>query len=125
MALAIRLVRLIIVVPLVEEVFWRGFLLRWFVADDFQNVPMGARSIPAFAFVTIGFMMEHGRPDWPAALVAGALFNFVAYRTRNLSSCVLAHAITNAAKVAAKAAQANLAGEIEEALRSFQQRRAA
>ena len=34
--------------------------------------------------------------DWPAAILTGALYNLVAYRTRSLSSCVLAHAVTNA-----------------------------
>ena len=34
--------------------------------------------------------------DWPAAALTGALYNFVAYRTRSLSACVLAHALTNA-----------------------------
>jgi membrane protease YdiL (CAAX protease family) len=33
--------------------------------------------------------------DWPAAIITGALFNLVAYRTRSLAACVLTHAITN------------------------------
>jgi hypothetical protein len=41
-------------------------------------------------------MLEHSVPDWPAALVAGFLYNLVAYRTKSLSSCVLAHGVTNA-----------------------------
>ncbi len=40
-------------------------------------------------------MFEHSRPDWPAALVTGALLNLVAYRTRSLGACVLAHAVAN------------------------------
>jgi len=41
-------------------------------------------------------MLEHSAPDWPAAIVAGLLYNMLAYRTKSLSSCVLAHALTNA-----------------------------
>lgn len=93
--LAIRFLRLVAVVPLAEEIFWRGFLLRYFVRDDFESVPFGTFTWRSFAIVAIGFCFEHSRPDWPAALATGALYNLVAYRTRNLASCVLAHAITN------------------------------
>ena len=36
-----RMLRMVIVVPLVEELFWRGFLLRFFIKDEFQTVPFG------------------------------------------------------------------------------------
>jgi CAAX prenyl protease-like protein len=93
---SVRLLRLIVVVPLVEEIFWRGFLLRYFINEDFTKVPIGAFSWLSFGVVTAGFCLEHSRPDWPAAILTGALFNLVAYRTRSLSSCVLVHAVTNA-----------------------------
>jgi CAAX prenyl protease-like protein len=92
---ACRFLRLIIIVPLVEEIFWRGFLLRYFIDDDFTTVPIGAFSWKSFGIVTAGFCLEHQFPDWPAAILTGALFNLVAYRTRSLSACVLTHAITN------------------------------
>ncbi len=91
----LRFVRLVVVVPLVEEIFWRGFLLRYFVNEKFDTVPFGTFSWLSFIAVTVGFMLVHSTPDWPAAAVTGALYNWVAYRTRSLSSCVLAHAITN------------------------------
>lgn len=91
----VRFVRLTIVVPLVEEIFWRGFLLRYLINEDFTKVPIGAFSWLSFAVVTVGFTFEHSRPDWPAAALAGMLYNVVAYRTRSLSACVLAHGITN------------------------------
>jgi hypothetical protein len=94
--LGFRLLRLVIVVPLLEEIFWRGFLLRYLIDDHFTAVPMGSFSWLSFGVVTAGFCLEHSPTDWPAAIVTGALYNFVAYRTRSLSSCVLAHAITNA-----------------------------
>jgi hypothetical protein len=93
---ALRFVRLVIIVPLVEEIFWRGFLLRYVIRPDFQQVPFGTFTWPSFWIVTAGFCLEHQTADWPAAIAAGALYNLVAYRTRSLSACVLAHAITNA-----------------------------
>lgn len=91
----VRFVRLTIIVPLVEEIFWRGFLLRYLINEDFTKVPFGQFSWLSFLVVTLGFTFEHSQADWPAAALAGVLFNFVAYRTKSLASCVVAHAVTN------------------------------
>ena len=91
----LRFLRLVVIVPLVEEIFWRGFLLRYFVDEKFDKVPFGTFSWLSFAVVTIGFMFVHSTADWPAALLTGALYNWVAYRTKSLGACVLAHALTN------------------------------
>ena len=92
-----RFVRLVLVVPLVEEIFWRGFLLRYLIAERFETVPFGTFSWLSFTAVTAAFCFSHSRPDWPAAIATGALYNLVAYRTRSLASCVLAHVLTNLA----------------------------
>lgn len=94
--IAVRFIRLVIVVPLVEEIFWRGFLLRYLIRENFTQVPIGAFSWRSFLLVIVGFCLEHAPADWPAAALTGALFNLVAYRTGSLSACVLTHAITNA-----------------------------
>lgn len=100
--LLLRFLRLVIVVPLLEEIFWRGFLLRDFIQRDFEKVPLGAFSWSSFSAVTLFFGLAHWGnetwrpgPDFVPALCAGALLNVVTYRTRSLSSCVLAHAATN------------------------------
>jgi CAAX prenyl protease-like protein len=90
-----RFLRLVVVVPLVEEVFWRGFALRYFINEKFYAVPMGAFSWFSFAVVTLAFGLSHSWADWIAALITSALYNCVAYRTKSLASCILAHAITN------------------------------
>lgn len=94
--LTVRFLRLVVIVPLVEEIFWRGFLLRYLIREDFTQVPMGTFTLRSFFVVIVGFCLEHAPADWPAAALTGALFNLVAYRTRSLSACVLAHAVTNA-----------------------------
>jgi CAAX prenyl protease-like protein len=94
-SIALRFLRLVIIVPFVEEIFWRAFLLRFLIDENFDQVSFGKFSVLSFAVVTLVFAVSHARPDWPAALCAGALYNFIAYRTRSLASCVLAHAFTN------------------------------
>jgi CAAX prenyl protease-like protein len=93
--IVLRFLRLVVIVPLVEEIFWRGFLLRYFINEKFYAVPIGAFSWLSFVAVTVGFGLSHSRADWIAALITGALYNCVAYRTKSLASCILAHAITN------------------------------
>ena len=93
---AFRFARLVVVVPLLEEIFWRGFLLRFLIREDFLLLPFGSWSPLSFGVVTVGVVLDHSRPDWPAALLTGLLYNLVAVRTRSLPACVLAHALTNA-----------------------------
>ena len=85
----------LVVVPLVEEIFWRGFLLRYLINERFTTVAIGSFSWLSFAVVTVLFGFSHSRADWVAAVICGALYNLVAYRTRSLASCVVAHAVTN------------------------------
>jgi CAAX prenyl protease-like protein len=90
-----RFARLVIVVPLVEEIFWRGFLLRYLIEEKFYEVPFGKFSALSFWAVSIAFALGHSMPDWIAAFITGMAYNAVAYRTKSLTSCVLVHAITN------------------------------
>ena len=92
---SLRFLRLVVVVPLVEEIFWRGFLLRYLIDEKFEEVGFGTFSWLSFLAVTAAFCLSHSRPDWPAAAVTGALYNWVAYRTKSLSTCVITHAATN------------------------------
>jgi CAAX prenyl protease-like protein len=91
----LRFARLVVVVPLVEEIFWRGFLLRYLINERFTTIAIGTFSWISFALVTLGFGFAHSRADWIPALICGALYNLVAYWTRSLASCVVAHAVTN------------------------------
>jgi hypothetical protein len=36
-----RLAGIALVVPVMEELFWRGFLMRWLIKEDFTSVPPG------------------------------------------------------------------------------------
>src|SRR2546423_13626167 len=95
LTVTLRFLRLVVVVPLVEEIFWRGFLLRYLVNERFAQIPFGTFSWLSFMVVTCAFGFSHSEPDWPAAVMTGALYNCVAYRTKSLSTCVITHALTN------------------------------
>jgi CAAX prenyl protease-like protein len=93
--IGLRFLRLVIVVPLVEEIFWRGFLLRYLIDEKFYAVPFGKFSSFSFWGVSAMFALGHSRPDWIAAFITGMVYNAVAYRTKSLTSCVIVHAVTN------------------------------
>ncbi len=96
LVVAWRFLRLVVIVPWLEEIFWRGFLLRFLIKEDFLALPFGSWTPLSFGVVVLGFTFEHSRPDWPAAFATGILYNLVAIRTKSLPACVLAHALTNA-----------------------------
>lgn len=93
--IALRVARAVAVVPVVEELFWRGWLMRWLIRHDFQSVPIGAYSRMSFWATAILFASVHG-PYWDVGLMAGAVYNGWVVRTRSLADLVLAHAVTNA-----------------------------
>lgn len=92
-----RFVRLVVVVPLAEEIFWRGFLMRYLVdpEGDFWNVPFGTYQKWSFIVVTALFTLAHASIDYAAAIVFGSLIYWLAVRTKSLSACVFAHAVAN------------------------------
>ncbi len=92
-----RFLRLVVVVPLVEEIFWRGFLQRYLIDERFQTVPFGKYTPLSFWGVAVGFTLIHSMPDWPAALLTGAIYGWLAVRTKSLLAPVVAHAVTNLA----------------------------
>lgn len=94
--LAFRVIRAIVLVPVVEELFWRGWLMRWLISQDFERVPLGAYAPASFWITAVLFASEHG-PYWDVGLLAGIVYNWWCLRTRSLGDCILAHAVTNAA----------------------------
>jgi CAAX protease family protein len=91
--IAFRLLGAAAVVPVAEEFFWRGFLIRWLVRVDFRDVRMGTFTWFSFVATSVLFAVEHDR--WLAGLVAGVIYNGLYYRTRSLKACIIAHGTTN------------------------------
>lgn len=83
-----------LLVPVLEELFWRGWMMRWLIAKQFRSVPIGAYTAESFWIVALLFASEHG-PYWEVGLAAGIVYNWWLVRTRNLADCIVAHAVTN------------------------------
>jgi len=93
----LRFFRAAVVVALVEEIFWRGFLMR-FVLDwegAWWRQPFGRSSWKSYLIVTGLFMAAHAPIDWAGALVYGSLTYLLCVKTKSLGACVVMHATAN------------------------------
>ena len=96
-SLIMRFFRAVIVVALVEEIFWRGFLMR-FLLDrdrDYWKVPFGKPAWISYIVVTLAFMLIHQPVDYLGALIFGSLMYWVAVRTKSLLACIVMHGVAN------------------------------
>jgi CAAX prenyl protease-like protein len=89
----LRLAGFALIVPVMEELFWRSYILRRIDVEDFRARDPRAASLAAFALSSALFASEHSL--WFAGLLAGAAYNFCFMRSRNLWVSILSHAITN------------------------------
>jgi len=94
LVLLLRGLRAALIVPIIEELFWRAWLMRWLMSPDFAAVPLGKYSPSAFWIVAILFASEHG-PYWEVGLATGILYNWWMIRTRSLGDLILTHGVTN------------------------------
>ncbi|MEM8732873.1 MAG: CAAX prenyl protease-related protein [Planctomycetota bacterium] len=95
---AVRLFGIAILVPIAEELFWRGFLLRWLIDTEWEKVKLGEYSLQSCAIVTLMFTAAH--QEWFAAAAYCLLINGLLYWKKDLWQCIVAHAVSNALLVA-------------------------
>jgi CAAX prenyl protease-like protein len=93
--LVFRIAGSALLVPIIEELFWRAWLMRYLISPDFQKIEPGTYSTLSFWLTAILFASEHG-PFWEVGLLAGIAYNWWMVRTKSLADCILAHAVTNA-----------------------------
>ncbi len=93
--LALRALRAALVVPIVEELFWRAWLMRWVISPQFEKIPLGTYQAASFWTCALLFASEHGA-YWDVGLVTGVIYNAWMIRTRSLGDLILTHAVTNA-----------------------------
>lgn len=92
--LAIRFLGLALIVPLVEEFFLRGWLMRYVMHPDWWQIPFGRVNFLAVVAGTGVPMLTHSAELFAAA-VWFSLITWLMVRTKNIWDCVAAHAVTN------------------------------
>ena len=91
--LSIKLIGFLLVAPLIEELFIRGFLIRFIISRDWQRVPVGKFTWPSFIITALLFGFSHNL--WAAGIITGILLNLLLYKKKSIESCIFAHFIAN------------------------------
>jgi uncharacterized protein len=89
----VRLAGATLVVPPLEEVFFRSFLYRYIAKPDFQSVALGLFAWLPFLATSLLFGFEH--QEWLAGILCGFAFQGLVIWKKRLGDAVTAHAITN------------------------------
>ncbi len=92
--IALRVIGSVAIIPLVEELAFRGYLIRRLSSADFQSVPLGRFAWLPLLISSAAFGLLHGR--WLAGMLVGVLYGLALYRRGKLGDAILAHAVTNA-----------------------------
>ena len=93
--ISVRWLGAALLVPVMEELFWRSFLMRWVQAPTFEGVDPRHVGPKAVLLSTFVFMLAH--PLWLAAIVAGLAYALLYRQTGKLWPAVIAHGVTNGA----------------------------
>ena len=91
----LRITVAVTAVPIVEEIFWRAFLLRAFINwNEFERIPLGKFTL--FSFIGTALLSTVQHPDnWGVSILCWLLFNALFYWTRSVLCLVIVHAVTN------------------------------
>jgi CAAX prenyl protease-like protein len=90
---AVRWIGAALLVPVMEELFWRSFLMRWIASAHWETVDPRRAGLRAIVLSTFVFTLAHTL--WLAAVLAGLAYAWLYVRTGKLWLPVLAHAVTN------------------------------
>lgn len=83
-----------LVVPAMEEVFYRSFAYRYIINPQFSEVPVGVWHSVAFLVTAFLFGLTH--PDqWLAAVLCAMAYQGLVIRKKRLGDAMTAHALTN------------------------------
>ena len=85
----------VVVAPVVEELAFRGYLLRRLRAVEFESASPRLAGGAGLIVSSLVFGLCQG-PLWPMGMMAGLVFGLVYMRTQRLGEAVAAHATTNA-----------------------------
>ena len=91
--IVVRITGASLVVPMLEEVFFRSFLYRYITKVDFLSVSLGSFVMRSFLITSLMFGLEHG--EWLAGLLCGVAYQGLVCRMNRLGDAIVAHGITN------------------------------
>lgn len=82
-----------LVVPMIEETFFRSFLYRYIVKPNFEEVSLKLFHLGAFLITSVLFGLIHR--EWLAGILCGMAYQWLVLRKGHLGDAITAHAISN------------------------------
>lgn len=93
LSIVFRIFGAVLIVPIVEELFWRGFLMRTIIKPEFEEVPLGTFQPLSFYITTIAFTMVH--VEWGSAILFALIAGWWFLKTKSLLAVITLHAAAN------------------------------
>jgi len=93
LSIAFRIFGAVLVVPIVEEIFWRGFLMRTIIKPEFEKVPLGTFQPLSFYITTVAFAMVH--VEYGSATLFALIAGWWFCKTKSLRAVIILHAAAN------------------------------
>ncbi len=91
----VRFVGSCVVIPVLEELFFRSFLMRFLINSDFWKIELGRYTFISFWGTVIVFTLLHSKAEWIVAAISGVIYGLYLIRKKDLVGCIVAHSITN------------------------------
>ncbi len=91
--IGVRFLGSVLVVPPLEEIFYRSFIYRFIIKPEFTSVPLGRFHLGAFLLTSAFFGFSHH--EWLAGIICGMAYQWLVFRKGRLGDAITAHAITN------------------------------
>jgi hypothetical protein len=82
-----------VLVPMLEEVFYRSFLYRYLISPEFERVPLNRFHGASLGLTCLVFAFTHHQ--WLAGILCGVAYQWLVLRKNRLGDAMTAHAITN------------------------------
>ena len=92
--LLVRIGGAAVVVPIVEEIFWRGWVLRVLInPHNFRAVALGTFTLRSFIICSVASALEH--PMWEVGILCWMVWNLLFYWKKSLLFMIVMHGVTN------------------------------
>jgi hypothetical protein len=82
-----------LIMPIISELFWRSFMLRYLIVQDFQSIPLGQFQL--FSFLGVVFLAAIPSEYFVAVAAVGVMQNILIIWQKNLRCCIVASVVTN------------------------------
>ncbi|QBG46315.1 CAAX prenyl protease-related protein [Verrucomicrobia bacterium S94] len=82
-----------VIIAIIEEFFYRGFLYRWMQGSPFFNIDAGSLSWPMLILISLFFSVSHFEVG--AAVICGLTYGLLYIKTRDIWAAIIAHGTTN------------------------------